>query len=320
MIARLDAHRPDDPAGMAADGRAGLSRRQKTLPSKYLYDARGSELFDAITELPEYYPTRTETAILGRHAADMAAVAGPHRAVIEFGIGSAAKSQLLLDSLDRPACFVPIDISPEALNRAAEDLRQRFPMLPIMPLVADFTGPVRLPPSLPATGRLAFFPGSTIGNFEPADAASFLSNVARTVGPDGALLIGVDLKKPTDILIPAYDDADGVTAAFNLNLLARLNRELDADFDIAHFSHEARYDADHGRVEMHAVSRRRQTVTVAGTAYRFEDGESIRTECSYKYTLPEFRLLARTAGWHPRATWTDERELFSVHYLSLEDD
>lgn len=298
-----------------ADVLDGLSRPCKALPCKYFYDREGSALFDAICELEEYYPTRTETAILRRHAAGIAALAGPRTAVVELGSGSSVKVRLLLDALEAPAAYVPVDISREHLLAAAARLAADYPGLTVVPVAADYVQGFPLPPVAPPERTLAFFPGSTIGNFDPFDAAAFLGRLARRLGRGGRLLVGVDLKKRREVLEAAYDDARGVTAAFNLNLLARINRELGGSFDLDGFAHRAFYDADLGRIEMHLVSCRAQTASVAGRRFRFAEGESIHTENSWKYTLPEFAQLAAGAGWTTVRSWTDEGALFGVLWL-----
>jgi L-histidine Nalpha-methyltransferase len=293
----------------------GLRRPHKELPCKYFYDARGSRLFDAICRLEEYYPTRCEREVLRRHGEELADAIGPGVVVIEYGSGSSLKTRLLLERLRRPAAYVPVDISREHLMHAAERLRARFPGLPVRPVVADFTRPFRLP-DLPAGRRVVFFSGSTIGNFPPAEAVDLLAGIRRLCGPDGGLLIGVDLKKDVAVLERAYNDTRGVTAAFNLNLLERINRELGGNFDPARFRHVAFYDPSHGRIEMHLVSRDEQVVRVGGVAFPFRQGESIRTENSYKYSPDDFATLAGRVGLAVRAVWTDEGGLYSVQYLT----
>jgi dimethylhistidine N-methyltransferase len=300
-----------------ADALAGLGRPQKTLPCKYFYDERGSALFDRICELPEYYPTRTELGILRRHAAAMAAAVGPRCLLVEYGSGSSTKTRLLLERLDQPAAYVPVDISREHLLRSAAALARRHPRVRVIPVCADFTQPFELPRVPRAERRVAYFPGSTIGNFAPPDARKFLTHVADQCGPGGALLIGVDLRKARTILEPAYDDAAGVTAEFNRNLLVRINRELGADFDPAAFDHLAFWNAAEGRVEMHLVSRREQAVRLGGRRIAFAAGESVHTENSYKYDLRDFAALARSAGFEVERVWTDEALLFSVQLLRL---
>ena len=295
----------------------GLTRSAKTLPCKYFYDARGSALFDRICTLPEYYPTRTELAILRRHAGAMAAAIGPRCLLVEYGSGSSTKTRLLLDRLAEPAAYVPVDISREHLLQSAAALAAHYPRLRVIPVCADFTRPFALPDVPDAARVVGYFPGSTIGNFAPADARKFLADVAEQCGPGGALLIGVDLTKPRSVLEPAYDDARGVTAEFNRNLLRRANRELGADFDLAAFDHRAFWNASLGRVEMHLVSRRDQVVRIAGQAIPFAKGESIHTENSHKYELEGFAALAAAAGFTVERVWTDDAELFSVQLLRV---
>ncbi len=296
----------------------GLSVRPRALPCKLFYDEMGSALFDRICELPEYYPTRTETAILESKGQDIAAAIGPGAIVIEFGSGSSRKTRLLLDVLVEPAGYVPIDISREHLERSAMALAQDYPDLHILPVCADYTRSVSLPPLVDRVARrVVFFPGSTIGNFEPDEVVLFLRRVHRLVGRRGGLLIGVDLKKDKEILEAAYDDAEGVTAAFNRNVLVHLNRELGADFDVGAWDHRAFYDERRGRIEMHLVSSRAQSVTIGGRRIDFEEGETIHTENSYKYSIDEFITLARRAGFRSARVWTDDATLFGVHYFKV---
>ncbi|ACK51947.1 methyltransferase [Methylocella silvestris BL2] len=293
----------------------GLSRPQKSLPSFLFYDARGSDLFEEITRLPEYYPTRTEAAILAEAAPAIAAHTPPGAVLVEYGSGSSRKTEILLDALPNLAAYAPIDVSQSALAEASARLGRRFPTLRVIPTLGDFSAPLILPASLSRRPRTGFFPGSTIGNFAPADAAALLTHMAQGLGDGGRLIIGVDLLKDVSILIPAYDDAAGVTAAFNLNILARLNRELGADFDLQSFRHEARFYAAESRIEMHLVSRRRQKIGLLGCLFPLEAGESIHTENSYKYSIAQFQALAELAGWSCRRVWTDDGDLFSVHEL-----
>ena len=306
----------DRRADFLSDVLAGLSRRQKEIPCKWLYDARGSHLFERICELEEYYPTRTELAIMEANAASMAASLGRRCALIEYGSGSSLKTRLLLQHLAEPAAYVPVDISAPALDEATQHLARAFPSLRILPVCGDFTAPIDLPlGGISERRRAVYFPGSTVGNFHKPDVVGFLREVARQCGQGGALLIGVDLVKERSVLERAYDDARGVTASFNLNLLARANRELGADFQLDRFRHEARFDERHGRVEMHLVSTADQLVTVGGETFPLAVGESIWTESSYKYTMSEFAALAALAGWRRGQTWTDARAWFSVQYL-----
>ncbi len=296
----------------------GLGRDRKSIPCKFFYDVRGSALFEEICRLPEYYPTRTEIAILDENAAEIAAQMGPHARLIEFGSGASHKARILLQALDRPAAYVPVDISRELLRAAAASLALDFPLLPVIAVCADYTRPFSLPPLPGPSGRrVGFFPGSTIGNFEPEAAERFLANCAGILGPGGEMLIGVDLKKDPEILNAAYNDRTGVTAAFNLNLLERVNRELDGDLDLDRFEHFAFYSNAEGRVEIYIRSRADQQASIARHRFRFAEGELIHTEYSYKYAVPEFRALALRAGFRPVDTWTDPAELFSVHYLRL---
>jgi dimethylhistidine N-methyltransferase len=297
---------------------AGLSRSSKRIPCKFFYDVRGSALFEQICRLPEYYPTRTEIAILEENSSDIAAEMGSCCRVVEFGSGASQKVRILLQALDRPAAYVPVDISREHLRDAAVSLAEDFPAIPVIAVCADYTRPFPLPP-LPGAGgkRVGFFPGSTIGNFEPDAAVAFLANYARILGPGAEMMIGVDLKKDPDILDAAYNDRAGVTAAFNLNLLERINRELDGALDIDRFEHVAFYNEAEGRVEIYIRSLTDQQARIAGRLIRFAAGELIHTEYSYKYSVAEFRDLAARAGFRPVDTWTDPLDLFSVHYFRL---
>jgi dimethylhistidine N-methyltransferase len=296
----------------------GLRRSPKELPCKYFYDEYGSRLFDRICELDEYYPTRVELGILESHAGEMADAIGPRCLLIEYGSGSSLKTRMLLKRLDRPAAYMPVDISREHLQRAADRLARLFRCLDVQPVCADFTAPMRLPATrLSPTRRVVYFPGSTIGNFTPTEAEALLHGIADLCGPGGGLLIGVDLKKDRRILEPAYNDSLGVTAAFNRNLLVRMNRELGCDFAVERFRHHAFYDESHGRIEMHLISDVAQVVRVAGETVGVAPGESIRTECSYKWDIDEFAALAGTSGLKLERVWTDPRRLFSVQYLTV---
>ena len=296
----------------------GLSRPQKRIPCRFLYDERGSDLFEAICETPEYYPTRTEMGILRRHARDMARLIGPDATLIEYGSGAGQKVKLLLRALERPFGYAGIEVSREILLRATDDLSLDWPRLDVVAICADFLTPVSLPQSLlrGAGRRVAFFPGSSIGNFTPTEAARFLRQCRDMVGPGGGMLIGVDLKKDEARLDAAYNDKAGVTEAFTLNLLDRINRELDADFAVDRFAHDAKYHPAVGRVAIHIRSLADQTVTVAGRRFNFAEGEGIHTEDSWKYAVADFQELARSAGYRPVACWTDSEDLFSVHYLA----
>jgi dimethylhistidine N-methyltransferase len=296
----------------------GLSATPKTIPSKFFYDEAGARLFDEICALDEYYPTRTEIAILERHGTEMAAELGAGCRLVEFGSGAGVKTRILLDHLNRPAAYLPVDISRAQLLETAALLARDYPALEVLPVCADYSRPFRVPcPKRPVVRTVAFFPGSTIGNFEPDAAEGFLRRVADLVGYEGGLLIGVDLKKDHARLDRAYNDARGVTAAFNLNLLARANRELGADFSPDGFRHHAFYDAAHGRIEMHLVSRWSQTVRLGGRTFAFAAGEHVITEYSYKYSREEFRRLAARAGFALARVWTDADDLFAVYYLTI---
>ncbi len=300
----------------AEDVMAGLMAEPKRLPPKYFYDQRGSRLFEEITQLPEYYPTRTETAILQAHAAEIAKLIPADAAVVEFGAGSVAKARILLGAAgSQVSAYVPVDISGEFLSNGAQRLREDMPKLQVLPVAADFTRPFELPAGVGAKPRVGFFPGSTIGNFEPHEAHAFLRHAAALLGRGALLIIGVDLVKDPAILNAAYNDAAGVTAAFNLNLLERINRELDGEFKLEKFCHRAFYNREKQRVEMHLVSLARQKVRVMGKLIDFRRGETIHTENSYKYTVELFRSHARSAGWTPAAFWLDEQNFFSVHAL-----
>ncbi|MGD8569043.1 MAG: L-histidine N(alpha)-methyltransferase [Gammaproteobacteria bacterium] len=294
----------------------GLARQPKGIPPKFFYDAKGSQLFDAICELPEYYPTRTETGILKQNANDIAKTIGENSFIIEPGSGSGHKIRLLLDAL-KPHTYMPMDISREHLLNAARQLAVDFPWLEVHAACADFTTELTIPEHNQHEHKIAFFPGSSIGNFEPTDAAAFLRHLGDIVGKNGGLLIGVDLKKDSAILNAAYNDAQGITAQFNKNLLTRINRELYADFNVNNFEHNAFYNEDRGRVEMHLVSKCKQTVNVNDRVFEFADGETIHTENSYKYTLDEFRELASGAGYNPVKVWTDKDNLFSLQFYEF---
>ena len=296
----------------------GLHSPQKELPCKLLYDERGSELFEQITALDEYYPTRAEMRIMRAAGAEMAARLGAESLLIEYGSGSSTKTRILLQHLERPTGYVPIDISREQLERSTQSLSEAFPELRVMPVCADYTGSLELPRMVGRAGRrVAYYPGSTIGNFVPEDARRFLARIAEVCAPTGGLLIGVDLKKDPLMLHRAYNDALGVTAAFNLNVLRRLNRELGANFALDQFRHYAFYNPVFARVEMHLVSLSDQVVRLGRASIHFDRGESIWTEASYKYTLSDFAQLAARAGWRVAQVWTDDRTLFSVQYLVL---
>ncbi|QDC38031.1 L-histidine N(alpha)-methyltransferase [Sphingobium fuliginis] len=302
--------RAPDPA-FRRDIIEGLSREPKATPPIWFYDRRGSELFEAITGLPEYYPTRTETALLERHGADFAAAIGAGRAVVEFGAGSSRKTPHLLRAID-PAAYVPIDISGDFLRASSAELASAFPGLPVLPVVGDFNGELALPAAIEGLPRLGFFPGSTIGNMEPDSAVDLLRAMRRLLGKDAMLLIGMDRIKDRDRLVAAYDDAAGVTAAFNLNLIARINRELEGDLPLDGFRHRAIWNDDKARIEMHLEAVRPLHFHVAGQCFRMAAGETIHTESSHKYGARDERLLLRAGGWEPVREWSDADELFSL--------
>jgi len=302
-----------------ADVLRGLTSEPRVLPSKYLYDARGSELFERICELDEYYLTRTELAILEQSRAQIAELLGPQCLLIEFGSGSSRKTRVLLEALQAPAGYVPIDISRDHLTQSARALARRYPALEVLPVCADYTRAYDVPePSGPVRRRIAYFPGSTIGNFEPASAQAFLKHCAQICGARGGILIGVDLHKDTRTLEAAYDDREGVTALFELNILLRMNRELGADFAMERFRYEARYDTARRRIEMSLVSLAAQRVRIGSRSVELAEGERILTERSYKYTLESFRELAASQDLAVRHVWTDAAALFSVQYLTPE--
>lgn len=293
----------------------GLSRRPKALSPKFFYDERGSQLFDAICELPEYYLTRTELSIMQAHVGDIVSLIGPQASLIEFGSGSSLKTRLLLEHLDRPAAYVPVDIAEKHLLAAAESIAGDYPAVEVWPVLADFMQPFDLPnPTVMPLRNLVYFPGSTIGNFEPEDAHALLKVMYQEAGEDGALLIGVDLQKERSIIERAYNDGAGVTAEFNLNMLAHINKEYGANFNPELFRHRAVYNHDRGRMELYLVSECEQIVRIDGKSFRFAKGESLLTEYSHKYTLEGFAALARRAGFVVDTVWTDEDSLFSVQY------
>jgi L-histidine N-alpha-methyltransferase len=311
---------PATPRGLAgpdftADVVAGLRQAQKRLEAKYFYDQEGSRLFDRICELDEYYPTQTEIGILRDNAHKLSEILWARSALVELGSGSSFKTRLLLDALPEIATYVPLDISREHLGAAAKRIAIDYSEIAVRPLVADFTRPMALPRELEAVPKLLFFPGSTIGNFTLPEAQTMMARLRqlpRVVG----LVVGVDLIKDIDMMVAAYDDREGVTAAFNKNLLVRINRELDGNFDLAAFRHEARWNAAQSRIEMHLVSKRQQRVSAAGETFDFAKGETIHTENSHKFTLDRFQTLARDAGWLPSEAWTDTASFFSVHVLT----
>lgn len=303
-------------ASFARDVLIGLSAPRKILRPKYFYDEEGSRLFEEITRVPEYYPTRTEIGILEEKGRAIAQHIPAGGALVEFGAGSSVKIRIVLNALDKLAVYVPVDISGDFLAGQAEALQRDFPRLQVRPVAADFTRPFVLPKEAQDRPRVGFFPGSTIGNFEPHEAEDFLRHAGRVLGRGARMIVGVDLVKNREVLRAAYNDAAGVTAAFNLNLLRRINRELDANFDLGRFEHRAVFNELRSRIEMHLVSRDRQRVSVCGKKVEFASGETIHTECSYKYTVQSFGELAANAGWSRLESWTDERDWFSVHVLA----
>jgi L-histidine Nalpha-methyltransferase len=331
-VSRHTAERPPrgwalpsaQPGTFLADVLHGLAADVRKLPPKYFYDDAGARLFERITTLDEYYPTRTELGILEASAQEIAAAVGPRARVIELGSGSGIKTRLLLRELPQPVACIPIDIAGEQLERFAAELRHELPHIAVRPIVADYTQPLELPAATPDVDRtVVFFPGSTIGNFERIQAHAFLERIHRMAGPGGALILGTDMHKDADVLHAAYNDAHGVTAAFNLNLLTRMNRELGADFDLADFSHRAVYDEAQRRIEMRLVCVRDCVVRVpvpggAAAVYRFAAGEYIITEYSHKYTTADVERLAAATGWQAERSWTDPREWFSVWLLVRE--
>jgi dimethylhistidine N-methyltransferase len=312
------AFAPAEPAAaeMLADARHGLRAQPKRLPSKYFYDARGSRLFEEICEQPEYYLTRVELALMREHVGAMAAALGPEVMLIEYGSGSGIKTGLLLDQLERPTAYVPIEIAHSALDESVARLGAKFPQLELLPLCADFTRTPPLPrPSRAAKRRAVYFPGSTLGNFDTHDAIALLQGIRRHIGAEGAALVGIDLKKDTAIIEAAYNDAAGVTATFTLNLLERLNRELGADFDLQRFRHRAIYNAQAGRIETHIVSLAAQDVRFDGESFHFDENEAMLVEYSCKYSLDDFAWLVSKAGLRIQGHWTDAHGQFAVVHL-----
>jgi L-histidine Nalpha-methyltransferase len=318
--ARAVAAVPDDQrAALLSDAMAGLSAPRKSLPCKWFYDAEGTRLFEAITRLPEYYPTRTELAILSGRGGEIAGAVGPGAPVVEFGPGDGGKAECLLRALDAPVAYVPVDIAAEWLVAAAARVAKAHPAIRVSPVVADFGRPFTLPSRGFGPPLLGFFPGSTIGNFTAPEAVALLRRFRRALGPAARLLLGADLVKDRRILEAAYDDSAGVTAAFNLNLLRRLNREAGADFDLSGFRHRALWNAAEERIEMHLVARRDQAVRLGGAVFRFAAGESIHTENSHKYRPEGLRDMAGEAGWTEEARWTDPDNLFSLCLFAAGD-
>ncbi|MBI5721948.1 MAG: L-histidine N(alpha)-methyltransferase [Burkholderiales bacterium] len=299
----------------AQDVLDGLAHRQRRIPCQWLYDHLGSLLFERITQQPEYYPARTEIAILEQVAGQVAEAAGPHATLIELGSGSARKTPIVLRALDRPAAYVPVDISETFLASTTRTIAAGFPRLKVVPCVADFTRLTSLPPELPAGRRVVFFPGSTIGNLDPAAAEALLTRIGRVVGAGALMVIGIDHTRDPARMVRAYDDAAGVTAAFNKNLLVRINRELRGDFDAEAFHHVARFDSEQRRIEMHLVSARTQRATVLGRAFDFAIGQSIHTENSYKPSPFQFLAMAHRAGWRQEQLWVEGAAGYAVHVL-----
>jgi dimethylhistidine N-methyltransferase len=299
-------YRLSQPELFRQDVIAGLSQRRKTLPCRWLYDERGSELFEQITQLEEYYPTRVETGILRSNSAEIAAFIGKGASLIEYGAGAGIKTEILIAALEAPRLYIPVDISGDFLDQAVISLRHRFPKIGIWPIVADFTEDFEIPAGIPVKGRSAFFPGSTIGNLDHAETISFLRRVHRHVGAKGTAVIGADLTQDPRTLRAAYNDGQGVTAEFNLNLLARINRELDGDFKLEQFAHEARWNSSNSAVEMHLVSLQAQTVSVDGQCFDFEA----------KYRVQTLSAIVESAGWYIEEMWTDPRQSFGVFGLA----
>jgi dimethylhistidine N-methyltransferase len=313
------ANRLDEPtSAFAREAIDDLSQHPKRLSPKYFYDATGSELFEQITVLPEYYPTRTELGILRDRAGEISAILPKGAALVEFGAGATTKVRLLLNQCGFGA-YVPVDISGDFLNAQADALRKDFPGLDVYPVAADFTAPFALPDAVKAMPKVGFFPGSTLGNFEPHEACAFLRSAREILGKGAQMVIGVDLEKDERVLYDAYNDAAGVTARFNLNVLVRINHELGGNFDLSAFTHRAIYNRERHRIEMHLISRKAQTVRVLGRSFSFRAGETIHTESSYKYSLERFAALARGSGWTPLESWTDAERMFSVHVLVASD-
>jgi dimethylhistidine N-methyltransferase len=297
---------------------AGLCKSPRQLPCKFFYDEQGAKLFQQICNLSEYYITRTEIEILRLHAVEMAEALGPQIELIGLGTGAGTKTRILLEELDRPAVYVPIDISKEQLEKSSERFRKMFPDLQILPVAADYLEPFELPlPRKLSARSVVYFPGSTIGNFEPDDASEFLSRLVELVGEDGGLLIGVDLQKDRQVIESAYDDGAGVTAKFNKNLLARINRELGADFNLNNWQHYAIYNPAEGRIEIFLISETNQNVRIGDHSFQFRAGEKILTEYSYKHTISGFTMLARQAGFEFQRVWTDNNRWFGVFYFTV---
>lgn len=309
---------PEPQSNFEADVLAGLSRTPKAVAPKHFYDKVGSHLFEAITELAEYYPTRTETALLTTAAPEIASYISNGATLVEFGSGASIKTRLILDAAPQTAVYVPVDISEDALASAAASIGSIYPNLIVAPLAGDFTDSLELPEPAQGRPRTGFFPGSTIGNFEHEEAVKFLKAAARLLRSGAQFVVGVDLAKDPAVLVSAYDDAQGVTAAFNKNLLARINRELDGDFDLSAFAHRAVWNPDQSRVEMHLVSLKDQTARVSGREFRFAEGETIHTENSHKFTPDGFSRLAEEAGWRTLRLWVSPEPAFAVFLLAAD--
>jgi dimethylhistidine N-methyltransferase len=310
---------PDDKENaFAQDVVAGLSQHPKQLPPKYFYDEAGSKLFEQITLLPEYYPTRTELRILRDRGPEIAGAIPKGAALVEFGAGATTKVRLMLHQCAFDA-YVPVDISGDFLNDQADGLREDFPNLAVYPVTADFTKPFMLPPEIADMPKVGFFPGSTIGNFDPHEACAFLRSARAILGDGATMIVGVDLEKDEQVLHAAYNDSGGITGKFNSNVLVRINRDLGGNFDLSSFVHRAIYNRERHRIEMHLIAKKAQTVRALGRSFAFRAGESIHTESSYKYSLDRFAALARGAGWTSRASWTDPDAMFSVHALVAAD-
>jgi dimethylhistidine N-methyltransferase len=320
-VARKDLpQQSGDISAFKADVLEGLRATPKQVPAKYFYDAAGSHLFERITELAEYYPTRCEMKTLREHAADIAKLIPQSAALVEFGSGSSKKARILLRAAPKLAAYVPVDICGEMIEQEAIELRADFPQLKVLPVTADICKPFELPAEArQAPARIGFFPGSTIGNFEPHEASAFLRNAANILGTGSKLIIGVDLIKPIEVLNAAYNDKAGVTAKFNLNLLTRINRELGGTFRLNMFEHHAFYNRERHRIEMHLASMKRQKVKVAGETIDFRAGETIHTENSYKYSVESLAALARGVGWLPAGSWTDAEKYFSIQAFTLSE-
>jgi dimethylhistidine N-methyltransferase len=310
---RDESIKPD--SSFLSDVIAGLAARPKRLAPKYFYDETGAQLFEKITTLPEYYLTHCELQVLRERSAEIARFFPANSALVEFGSGSSRKARIVLSAASTVSTYVPVDISAEMLNREVDELRRDYPNLNVLPVVADIMQPFSLPPAVAGMPHAGFFPGSTIGNLEPHEACSFLRQAGRMLGRGASFIIGVDLVKDPKILNAAYNDRAGITAKFNLNLLARINRELGADFNLAAFEHHACYNQERSRIEVYLASRKRQKARLLGKTFDFRAGETIHTEYSYKFTLKSFSALARGAGWAPVAVYTDADHYFSVHVL-----